>query len=238
MDSPEGDPRAYALFAHCFTCTKNIPAVRSITRGLIEENIAVFSFDFTGLGDSEGEFSDSSFATQSDDLVAAAEFLEKEYGVGPALMVGHSLGGTASLFAARKLASVEGIATIGSPADPAHVIDLFDHGLDEVEQRGEARVSIGGRPFAVKKKFIDDLRSHPPEQWLPELRKRLLIFHSPVDKIVNIYNAQRIFMALKHPKSFMSLEQADHLLTKTKDARHVARVLSAWADYFLPPESN
>ncbi len=235
IELPEtGSPRAWVIFAHCFTCTKNLSAVRRISRGLTEEGLGVLSFDFTGLGDSEGEFAESSFATQAADLLSAVEYLKDTYGTGPAIMVGHSLGGTATLYAAREVDGLAGVATIGAPSDPAHVTNLFDCELEEIEQTGEARVSIGGRPFSIRKEFVDDLKAHPPSQWLGSLRTRLLIFHSPVDQVVDISSARDIYTAVKHPKSFVSLDQADHLLSRPADARHVARVLAAWADSFLP----
>ena len=233
MELPDGDPKGFALFAHCFTCTKNLSAVRRISQGLTEEGIGVLSFDFTGLGESEGEFATAGFAHQTEDLIAAAGFLEQHVGKGPQLLVGHSLGGTATLYAARRLPSVLGVATIGSPADPAHVTKLFECDVEEIERRGEADVSMGGRALTISKCFVDDLKAHPPEEWLPELRTRLLLFHSPVDTIVDISNAQRIFMSVKHPKSFVSLDQADHLLSRPRDARFVAGVLAAWAASFL-----
>ena len=229
LDLPEGTPRGYALFAHCFNCSRNISAVRRISRGLLDAGIGVLSFDFTGLGESEGEFGDSNFAHQTDDLLAAAGYMERTRGTPPELLVGHSLGGTAVLYAARKLPKARGVVTIGSPADPAHVFNLFDCTLEEMEESGVADVNIGGRPFSVKREFVEDLRAHPPESWLPELRKNLLLFHSPLDRTVGIENAQRIFAAVKHPKSFVSLDRSDHLLTQKKDAQFVAKVTSAWA---------
>ncbi|MEX2445085.1 MAG: alpha/beta fold hydrolase [Alkalispirochaeta sp.] len=235
IELPEtGSPRAWVIFAHCFTCTKNLSAVRRISRGLTEEGLGVLSFDFTGLGDSGGEFAESSFATQAADLLSAVEYLKATYGNGPSIMVGHSLGGTATLYAARQVPGLEGVATIGAPSDPAHVTNLFDCELEEIEQTGEARVSIGGRPFSIRKEFVDDLKAHPPTEWLGKLRTRLLVFHSPVDQVVDISNARDIYTAVRHPKSFISLDQADHLLSRPADARHVARVLAAWADSFLP----
>ena len=235
LDLPEGETRGYALFAHCFTCTRNISAVRRISRGLLDGGIGVLSFDFTGLGESEGEFSDSGFAHQTEDLLAAADYLAQRWNAPPELLVGHSLGGTAVLYAARRLGAVKGVVTIGSPADPAHVINLFDCTLEEMEEKGVADVNIGGRPFTVKREFVEDLRAHPPEKWLPELRKNLLLFHSPLDRTVGIENAQRIFAAVKHPKSFVSLDRADHLLTQKKDAEYVARVTAAWAGALFDP---
>lgn len=229
-----GTPRAWALFAHCFTCTRNVSAVRRIARALTDQGIAVLSFDFTGLGDSEGEFAETGFASQAADLLSAVDYLRRTHGQGPAIMIGHSLGGTATLYAARKVEEVKGVATIGSPADPAHVTKLFECDLEEIERTGEARVSIGGRPFSVRRELVDDMRSHPPAEWLSSLRSNVLLFHSPVDTIVGIENAATLYEALRHPKSFVSLNRADHLLSDQNDARHVARVIAAWADSFLP----
>jgi putative redox protein len=232
IDRPEGEPLQYAVFAHCFTCTKNINAVRRISRALTERGIGVLSFDFTGLGRSEGDFSQAGFSSQASDLVAAARYLQDEVGQGPTMLIGHSLGGTAALYAARELPELKGVATIGSPADPGHVTKLFDGDVADLETRGEADVNIGGRSFCMRKGFVDDLRNHPPEEWLPELRKNLLVFHSPVDTTVGIDNAERIFKAVKHPKSFVSLDQADHLLSKADDAAFVARMVGSWASAF------
>ena len=232
IDRPDGEPGQYAVFAHCFTCTKNINAVRRISRALTERGIGVLSFDFTGLGRSEGDFSRAGFSSQASDLVAAARYLEDEVGQGPTMLIGHSLGGTACLYAARELPEVKGVATIGSPADPGHVTKLFDGDVADLETRGEADVNIGGRSFCIRKGFVDDLRNHPPEQWLPELRKNVLIFHSPVDTTVGVENAERIFKAVKHPKSFVSLDQADHLLSKADDAAFAARMIGSWAGTF------
>jgi putative redox protein len=238
IDRPDGEPTQYAVFAHCFTCTKNINAVRRISRALTERGIGVLSFDFTGLGRSEGDFSSAGFSSQAGDLVAAARYLETEVGSGPTMLIGHSLGGTASLYAARELPGVKGVATIGSPADPGHVTKLFDGDVAELETRGEADVNIGGRSFCIRKGFVDDLRNHPPDQWLPELRKNLLIFHSPLDTTVGIDNAERIFKAVKHPKSFVSLDQADHLLSKADDAAFVARMVGSWAATFADADDK
>ena len=239
LDRPAGTVRGYALFAHCFTCTKNFSAVRRISRGLTDRGIAVLSFDFTGLGQSEGDFALSHFSSQTSDLIDAAQFMEQELGTPPIILVGHSLGGTAALYAARELPAVRGIATIGSPADPEHVISLFTSGTEELTHSDRAEVCIGGRPFMINRAFIENLRQFPPEKWLKELRTEVLLFHSPIDTIVSIQNAERIFMALHHPKSFVSLDHADHLLAKEEDARHVAAVIEGWAAKFVSaPESE
>ena len=238
IDLPDARARAYVLFAHCFTCTKNLTVVRRISKELTDAGFGVMSFDFTGLGESDGEFSESTFTSQSDDLVAAAEHIEKTYGQGPRILVGHSLGGTAALYAAREIESIEGVVTIGSPVDPAHVTRLFEHDIKEIDRTGVAQVSIGGRPFAIKKKFVDDLRDNPPKSWLHEMKKQILIFHSPADMVVDIQNAQSIYQSVPHPKSFFSLNRADHLVSKPRDARNIARVLAAWAESFIEPEES
>ena len=235
IDLPDGEPSQYAIFAHCFTCTKNINAVRRISRALTDARIGVLSFDFTGLGRSEGDFSKAGFSSQASDLVAAARYLETQMGQSPSMLIGHSLGGTAALYAARELPDLKGVVTIGSPADPGHVTKLFEADVSELETRGEADVNIGGRSFCIRKEFVDDLRNHPPKQWLAELRKNVLIFHSPVDDTVGIENAEQIFISLKHPKSFVSLDGADHLLSKTEDAAFVARMVGSWAANFAGP---
>ncbi len=231
IDLPSGaSPRLYCLFAHCFTCSKQLNAVRTIVRGLTEQNIAVFSFDFTGLGSSSGEFAKSTFSHQISDLIDAATYMKDTLNAPPRIMIGHSLGGTASLYAAQSIESVNGVATIGSPADPEHVTKLFGDGIKNIEQQGYGTVSIGGRPFTIDKQFVEDLRNHPPEQWLGKLKKDTIIFHSPVDTIVSIDNAETIFRALRHPKSFVSLNKADHLLTNPADAKFVAASIAGWTN--------
>jgi uncharacterized OsmC-like protein/pimeloyl-ACP methyl ester carboxylesterase len=230
---PDGTPRAFVLLAHCFTCSKDLTAHRRIARALTGVGLGVMSFDFTGLGSSGGEFADTTFSSQASDLVDAAEYLGATYEA-PSFLVGHSLGGTACLYAARELDSVRGVATIGAPAAPAHVEKLFAGDVDEIESSGEARVSIGGRPFTIRKRFIDDIRAHPPERWIRELEVDLLILHSPVDTIVGIENAERIFTSTRHPKSFVSLRQADHLLSRPADAEYAGSLIGAWARALMP----
>ena len=233
LDLPvDGDPIAYALFAHCFTCSKNLKAVANISRALNRQGIAVLRFDFTGLGESEGDFADTNFSSNVDDLVAAAVFLEEEYAA-PSILVGHSLGGAAVLQAAHHLPSVKAVATIGAPYDPQHVEHLFSSSLEDIEQEGEATVSIGGRPFIVKQQFLDDLRSRQAKDNLATLRRALLIFHSPVDNIVDVENAALIFKAARHPKSFVSLDHADHLLSDAADSAYVGTLLAAWARKYI-----
>jgi len=230
---PDGVPRAFVLLAHCFTCSKDLNAHRRIARALSDAGLGVMSFDFTGLGASGGDFADTTFSSQASDLIDAAGYLAEHYEA-PSFLVGHSLGGTACLYAARQLPSVIGVATIGAPAEPAHVEKLFVGNVGDIETSGEAAVSIGGRPFTIRKQFVDDLRSHPPERWIRELSVDLLILHSPVDTIVGIENAERIFTATRHPKSFVSLRQADHLLSRPSDAEYAGQMIGSWIQALMP----
>lgn len=233
LDTPDsGETRACALFAHCFTCSKDLRAVRAISNALTEEGIAVLRFDFTGLGESEGEFADSNFSSNVSDIVAAARFLSERQG-GPSILVGHSLGGAAVLRAAEQLDSVKAVATIGAPADPEHVTHLLSSSEQEIEESGEAEVTLAGRPFKFKKQFLDDLRSGSIEGCVRNLDRALMIFHSPIDEIVPVANAATLYKLAKHPKSFVSLDDANHLLTKTRDAEYVAKVLAAWASRYV-----
>lgn len=233
LDMPiDGDPIAYALFAHCFTCTKNLKAVGNISNALTQHGIAVLRFDFTGLGESEGDFADTNFSSNIDDLLAAAVFLKENY-TAPSMLVGHSLGGAAVLQAAHQLESVKAVVTIGAPFDPEHVIHLFDASLEEIEAAGSAQVDLGGRPFTVKKQFVDDLKAQRVAETLATLKRPLLIFHSPVDQTVGVENAALIFKAAKHPKSYISLDEADHLLSEATDSEYVGTVLAAWAQKYL-----
>ena len=233
LESPKGHPAAYALFAHCFTCSKDLSVVRRISKALTEQGIGVLSFDFTGLGQSEGDFKHTSFSTTLDDLVRAAQLLEKDYEA-PQLLIGHSLGGAAVLAVAERLSSVKAVATIGAPYDPGHVRHLFTQAESEIEAKGEAEVSIGGRPFCIRKQFLDDLESQEAMTGrIARLGRALLIFHSPQDSIVGIEQAAHIYKAARHPKSFISLDGADHLVTDPADARYVADVLAAWASRYL-----
>jgi putative redox protein len=227
-----GAPRAWALFAHCFTCSKNIRAAVGITRALSRRGFGVLRFDFTGLGESAGDFADTNFSSNVDDLLAAADYMSTSHGA-PALLVGHSLGGAAVLQAAARLDSVAAVATIGAPAEPAHVLQHVSASREDIEREGEAEVSIGGRPFRVKKQFLDDLEAQKTERVVRELGRALLIFHSPVDEVVGIDNAARIYEMARHPKSFVSLDRADHLLSDPQDVRYVADVLSAWASRYV-----
>lgn len=235
LDPPPGRPRAFALFAHCFTCSKDFVASARIARALAERGVAVLRFDFTGLGGSGGEFANSNFSSNVDDLVAAADWLRQEHEA-PALLVGHSLGGAAVLAAAARIPEAVGVATIGAPVDPEHVAELFAGSREEIETRGEAEVQLAGRPFRVRKQLLDDLAGTRLEPAIGALGRALLVLHSPVDNQVGIDNASRIFGAARHPKSFVSLDDADHLLTRPADAAYAAEVIAAWASRFLPAE--
>ncbi|HEY1364709.1 MAG TPA: bifunctional alpha/beta hydrolase/OsmC family protein [Xanthobacteraceae bacterium] len=232
LDHPPGEPRAYALFAHCFTCGKDVHAAKRIAEALTALDIAVLRFDFTGLGSSEGEFANTNFSSNVGDLVAAAAALRRLRRA-PAILIGHSLGGTAVLAAAAEVPEARAVVTIAAPCDPAHVTGLFKDRLDEIGAKGEVEVALAGRPFRISRAFVDDLAQHTLEQRIANLRKALLIFHSPTDEVVGIDNASRIFTAAKHPKSFVSLAGADHLLSARRDARYVADVIRAWAGRYL-----
>lgn len=237
LDSPAGKPRAYALFAHCFTCTKDIYAASRIAAGLAAEGIAVLRFDFTGLGASEGEFANTNFSSNVADLVKAADFL-RETREAPKILIGHSLGGAAVLAAAASVPEALAVSTIGAPAEPAHVAHLFQDSKPEIEDRGEAEVLLAGRPFRIKKQFLDDISERNLQQSVSSLKKALIVFHSPIDQTVGIENAAKIFGAAKHPKSFVSLDSADHLVSKKSDAAYIATVLSAWASRYLGEDAS
>ena len=233
LDLPAGEPKAAALFAHCFTCSKDIFAASRISQELASLGFAVLRFDFTGLGASEGEFANENFSSNIDDLVAAADFMRAETEA-PRLLIGHSLGGAAVLAAASRVPEAVAVATIGAPFDPGHVAHLFQSAADEIAAKGEAEVLIAGRPFKVKQQFLDDIAAHNASDYIPTLKKALLVFHAPRDTVVGIDNAGEIFKAAKHPKSFVSLDDADHLLSRRADAVYVADVLAAWAARYLP----
>jgi uncharacterized OsmC-like protein/alpha-beta hydrolase superfamily lysophospholipase len=232
LDQPVGEPRAYALFAHCFTCGKDIRAAKRVAEGLTALGIAVLRFDFTGLGSSEGEFANSTFSSNVADLVAAANELRRRARA-PAILIGHSLGGTAVLAAAAEVAEARAVVTIAAPCDPTHVTGLSKDRLDELAAKGEVEATLAGRRFRISRAFVDDLAEHKLLPRIADLRKALLIFHSPTDEVVGIENASRIFAAAKHPKSFVSLAGADHLLSRRSDAAYVANVVHAWAERYL-----
>jgi putative redox protein len=237
LDAPAGAPLAYALFAHCFTCSKESKAAATISQALAERGIAVLRFDFTGLGGSEGDFANTNFSSNVDDLVAAADFLRREHQA-PKLLVGHSLGGTAVLAAAPRIAEALAVATLASPLEPEHILGLIRDSVGQIESAGEARVDLAGRSFRIKKQFIDDIRARKIGGAVAQLGKALMVMHSPRDTIVDIDNASKIFLAARHPKSFVSLDPADHLLLRREDALYAAQLLAAWALRYLPaPEA-
>lgn len=231
LEYPLGPPRAYAIFAHCFSCSKNVLAASRISRALAEHGIAVLRFDFTGLGQSEGDFANTNFTSNVQDLVKAADFLRDEHGA-PTLLVGHSLGGAAVIAAARQIEEVDAVVTLGAPADADHVKQHFTGQIKEIEETGEAEVEVGGKAFRIRKQFLDDIEGKTLDAIVADLDAALLIAHSPLDDVVSIDNATRLFVAAKHPKSFLSLDQADHLLTDEDDARYAARVIAAWAERY------
>ncbi|MGA2403075.1 MAG: bifunctional alpha/beta hydrolase/OsmC family protein [Syntrophobacteraceae bacterium] len=234
LDLPlDEKPTAFAIFAHCFTCTKNFNAVVNIDRALAMHGMAVLRFDFTGLGESEGDFSETSFSTNVADLVAAADFLKDAYEA-PRLLIGHSLGGAAVIQAAREIPSVEAVSTIAAPAELKGLLRFMEGPpIEQLEKEGETTVNISGRNFKIKKQFLDDLRQDNMEEAIRALRRPLLIFHSPVDRIVSIDQAAKIFAASRHPKSFISLDKADHLLSNQSDSLYVGSVLAAWVSKYL-----
>ncbi len=233
LDLPSGGAvKAYALFAHCFTCTKDIFAAARIANGLAEQGIGVLRFDFTGLGHSEGEFANTTFSSNVEDLVRAADHM-RDHLEAPKILIGHSLGGAAVLAAAGQVPESVAVATIGAPADPGHVTHLFQDSRAEIEANDEAEVLLAGRSFRIRKSFIEDIENRKLESAIGGLKKALIVFHAPRDETVGIENAGQIFSAAKHPKSFVSLDDANHLLTRRSDAIYVSRVLAAWATRFV-----
>jgi putative redox protein len=236
LDLPNGPLRAYALFAHCFTCSKDLAAARRIAAELVREGIAVLRFDFTGLGSSEGEFASTNFSSNVADLLSAADYLRDHYHA-PSLLIGHSLGGAAVLAVAKDIPEVRAVATIGAPADVGHVLKNFGTSLEEIEKTGAAEVDLAGRKFVVRKQFVEDARAQRIKYAVEILKKPLLILHAPLDQTVGIENATEIFLAARHPKSFVSLDRADHLLTNPEDAAYAARVISAWLTRYLAADT-
>ena len=228
----DSHPVAFAIFAHVFTGSKNLSATRHISRALTLNGIAVLRFDFTGLGQSEGEFADTTFTSNVEDLLAAARFLE-EHHEAPRILIGHSLGGAAVIFAAKHLESVRAVATIGAPSEPEHVTHLLSESLEEIEKHGQAKVSIDGRTFTIKKDFLDDLRQKNMFGILKGLRKALMVLHSPQDSVVEIDNAAKIYHAAHHPKSFVTLDGANHMLTNKDDAFYAGNVISSWVKRYI-----
>jgi uncharacterized OsmC-like protein/fermentation-respiration switch protein FrsA (DUF1100 family) len=232
LDYPEGKPRAFALFAHCFTCSKDLFAAARIASELTERGFAVFRFDFTGLGMSEGEFANTNFSSNVQDLLSAAAYL-RETRMPVDILIGHSLGGTAVLAAANSIPEAKAVVTIGAPADAAHVTRNFAAHLDQIRNKGEAQVTLAGRTFTIKRQLLEDVEASRLHDRIAAMRKALLIFHAPTDEVVGLENASAIFTAARHPKSFITLSGADHLLTKREDAVYVAEVLSAWASRYI-----
>jgi putative redox protein len=232
LEVPEGPARATAIFAHCFTCGKDVVAAARIAHALPAHGIAVLRFDFTGLGASEGDFSETNFSSNVADLLAAAGYL-RERGMAPGMLIGHSLGGAAALAAAGSIPEVKAVVTIGAPAEPIQVKQLLGEHLDTIERHGEAELELAGRPFNIKRQFVDDLGSHQLGDKIARLGRALLVMHSPLDDTVDISNANKILQAAKHPKSFVSLDTADHLITRRDDALYVANVIAAWSARYL-----
>ncbi len=236
LDLPNGPLRAYALFAHCFTCSKDLAAVRRIAAELAREGIAVLRFDFTGLGSSEGEFASTNFSSNVADLLSAADYL-RQYHQAPSLLIGHSLGGAAVLAVAKDIPEVRAVATIGAPADVGHVLKNFGTRLEDIEKWGAAEVDLAGRKFLIRKQFVEDVRAQSIKDAVASLKKPLLILHSPLDQTVGIENANEIFLAARHPKSFVSLDKADHLLTNLEDAAFAGRIISGWLTRYLAADA-
>lgn len=232
LDLPKGRPLAYALWAHCFSCTKDILAASRVAAGLTSRGIAVLRFDFTGLGSSDGEFANTNFSSNVEDLVAAADHLRAHFEA-PQVLIGHSWGGTAVLAGAHRIPEAKAVCTIAAPSDPAHVSHVFQTSIADIEADGEASVLLAGRPFRIKKQFLDDIADRALLEKVTKLKKALLIFHSPTDAQVGIENAAEIYGAAKHPKSFVSLDNADHLLSRKVDAEYVASVIASWAGRYI-----
>jgi uncharacterized OsmC-like protein/pimeloyl-ACP methyl ester carboxylesterase len=232
LDSPDGPVRAYALFAHCFTCGKDVLAAKRIAVALATKGIAVLRFDFTGLGSSEGDFANSTFSSNVADLVRAADHLRTTRQA-PALLIGHSLGGAAILAAADQIPDAKAVVTIAAPSDPTHVMGQFADSIEKIRKEGQAEVSLAGRPFTIKREFLDDIAEQGLMAHVAKLHKALLVMHSPTDDTVGIDSATRIFVTAKHPKSFVSLAGADHLLSDRRDSAYVAEVIAAWASRYL-----
>ncbi|WP_316176677.1 MULTISPECIES: bifunctional alpha/beta hydrolase/OsmC family protein [unclassified Bradyrhizobium] len=234
LDLPNGSPRAYALFAHCFSCGKDTHAARRIAMALTAHGIAVLRFDFTGLGSSEGDFANTTFSSNVADLVRAANHL-RETRQAPAILIGHSLGGAAVLAAAGDIPDAKAVVTIAAPSDPGHVTNMFKDGLEAIRRDGSAEVSLAGRPFRISSSFLDDIAEQRLLDKVKHLHKALLVMHSPVDETVGIDNATHIFVAAKHPKSFISLDHADHLISSKLDAAYIAEVIASWAGRYVAP---
>jgi pimeloyl-ACP methyl ester carboxylesterase len=236
LDTPDHPPRAWAVFAHCFTCSKDSKAAAYIARALADAGYGVLRFDFTGLGGSGGDFANTHFSSNVEDFVAAANWLRQTHG-SPALLIGHSLGGAAVLAAASQVPDCRAVATLGAPFDPAHVTHQFGEGLNVIDEHGEATVQLAGRPFKIKREFIADLNGQPQAERIRQLRRPLMVLHAPEDAVVSVDNARRIFETALHPKSFISLDGADHLLNQSEDAHFAANLIATWAQRYLPAAS-
>lgn len=232
LELPDAQPKAFALFAHCFTCGKDVLAASRIARALTEFGIAVLRFDFTGLGGSDGDFANTNFSSNVDDLVSAADYLRENHAA-PTILIGHSLGGAAVLAVAERIPGARAVATIAAPADTDHVLNLLREDRQEIEETGEAEVCLADRPFRIQKQFLDDVADQPQTERVGRLGAALLVMHSPIDQTVGVDNARRIYEAARHPKSFVSLDGADHLLTRAGDARFAAAMLATWASRYL-----
>jgi len=230
-------PNYFAVFAHCFTCSSTLSAVKNISRSLTNHGFGVLRFDFTGLGRSEGEFADSHFSANVDDLISVNNFLTDNYEA-PSLLVGHSLGGAAVLVAASKLDNIKAVATIGAPATVSHVKHLFSHGIEQIKNEGKVEVNIGGRPFKIDNEFVSDFDKTDLPSIVKSLRKPLLILHSPIDTIVGIKNAEQLYHNAHHPKSFVSLDNADHLLSQSEDSKYVGNVIASWVERYFDSKEN
>lgn len=232
LELPDGEPRAWALFAHCFTCSKNIAAASRISRALRDRRIAVLRFDFTGLGNSEGDFANTSFSSNVDDLVAAADYLREEHRA-PQILIGHSLGGAAVLVAAPRIPEALAVATVAAPSDTEHLRETLRTRAPDIEANGQARVTIGGREFPIRRQFLEDLEEHRLTEAVEWLSPALLVFHAPDDAVVDVSHAERILAAAPQPKSFVALDGADHLLSRPEDADFVAGILCAWVSRYV-----
>lgn len=232
LDKPDGEIKAYALFAHCFTCTKDIFAAGRIAQALNKHGIAVVRFDFTGLGSSDGDFANTNFTSNVEDLVKAADYMRDNMQA-PSILIGHSLGGAAVLAAAKNIPEAKAVATIGAPSDSKHVAHNFQTKREEIIEKGEAEVCLAGRPFKIKKQFIDDIENQNMQDYISKLDKALMVMHAPLDTVVGIENAAEIFITAKHPKSYISLDDADHLLSRREDAKYAGNVISIWAERYI-----
>ena len=233
LDMPEGTPRAYGVFAHCFTCSKDVLAANRICHGLAERGVAMLRFDFAGLGSSAGSFADTNFSSNVEDLIAAAGFLRAHFDA-PRLLVGHSMGGTAVLAAAQRIPESTAVVTIASPSDPHYVVDkLLSEHLDTLAQLGEARVKLAGRDFQIRQQFVEDAAGHALSERIAGLGRALMVMHAPNDDTVDVANAQRIFELASYPKSFVSLDGMDHLVTGREDAAQVAAMIAAWSARYI-----